>query len=94
MEDRVKELETMIKRLQEEKNKKPKFSKIMVAFIVLLVMVFTIAVLYVFLEVGSEPMTLIGAFFTFATVELWSLASIKKTEVNKKESDEYEQYDN
>jgi hypothetical protein len=64
---------------------KNKFSKAIVAAVVLLNTIFTAAVLYVFLKVGSEPVTLIGAWFAFTTGELWMLSSIKKTKVNKKE---------
>lgn len=64
---------------------KNKFSKAIVATVVLLNTIFTAAVLYVFLKVGSEPVTLIGAWFAFTTGELWMLSSIKKTKVNKKE---------
>jgi hypothetical protein len=53
--------------------------------VVLLNTIFTAAVLYVFLKIGSEPVTLIGAWFAFTTGELWMLSSIKKTKVNKKE---------
>jgi hypothetical protein len=64
---------------------KNKFSKAIVAAVVLLNTIFTAAVLYVFLKIGSEPVTLIGAWFAFTTGELWMLSSIKKTKVNKKE---------
>jgi hypothetical protein len=69
---------------------KSKFSKAIVAAVVLLNTIFTAAVLYVFLKVGSEPVTLIGAWFAFTTGELWMLSSIKKTKVNKKEGEDYE----
>jgi hypothetical protein len=64
---------------------KNRFSKAIVAAVVLLNTIFTAAVLYVFLKIGSEPVTLIGAWFAFTTGELWMLSSIKKTKVNKKE---------
>lgn len=64
--------------------KKNKFSKIIVASIVLLNVIFTIAVLYAFVRVGSEPAILIGAWFGWTTGELWLLASIKKTKEKKK----------
>ena len=60
-----------------------KFSKVIVSLIVLMNAAFTIAVLYVFYRIGTEPMTLIGAWFGFTTVELWALAGIKKKEVEK-----------
>jgi hypothetical protein len=63
-----------------------KFSKLIVALVVFLNVAFSAAVLYVFLRVGSEPMTLIGAWFAFTTGELWMLASIKKKEMGKDET--------
>lgn len=63
-----------------------KFSKIIVSLIILLNVLFTTGVLYVFLKVGSEPMTLIGCWFAFTTGELWLLATIKKKEIG---NDEY-----
>lgn len=63
---------------------KNKFSKAIVAAVIILNIIFTAAVLYVFLKVGSEPMTLIGCWFGFTTGELWMLSSIKKTKVKKK----------
>jgi len=70
---------------------KNKFSKVIVAAVVVLNTIFTAAVLYVFLKVGSEPMTLIGCWFAFTTGELWMLSSIKKSKVNKKDGEEDEQ---
>ena len=49
---------------------KNKFSKVIVAAVILLNILFTVAVLYVFLKTGSEPMTLIGCWFAFTTGEL------------------------
>lgn len=60
---------------------KNKFSKAVVAAVVLLNTGFTAAVLYVFLRVGSEPTTLIAAWFAFTTTELWMLAGIKKKKI-------------
>ncbi len=71
-------------------NKKNKFSKFIVTAVVLLNVIFTAAVLYVFLKVGSEPTALIGAWFAFTTGELWMLSSIKKTKVNKKDGENNE----
>jgi hypothetical protein len=59
-----------------------RFSKKIVAMIILLNVMFTIAVLYTFLKVGSEPTSLIVAFFAFTTGELWLLSGITKTKVN------------
>jgi hypothetical protein len=70
---------------------KNKFSKAIVATVVLLNTIFTAAVLYAFLKVGNEPVTLIGCWFAFTTGELWMLSSIKKTKVNKKDGVNNEQ---
>lgn len=59
-----------------------RFSKLIVSSIVVLNVLFTLGVLYVFLRVGNEPMALIGAWFAFTTGELWMLSSIKKSKVN------------
>lgn len=61
-----------------------KFSKWIVSLVVLLNVIFTAAVLYVFLKIGSEPMTLIGCWFAFTTGELWLLAGIKKAEMKNR----------
>ena len=79
----------MSKKTKRKKNKKQKnrFSKFIVTVVILLNILFTVAVLYTFLKVGSEPMTLIGCWFAFTTGELWMLSSIKKSKV-KKEGDD------
>jgi flagellar basal body-associated protein FliL len=63
--------------------KKNRFSKFIVILVVLLNILFTAAVLYIFMMTGSEPITLIGAWFAFTTGELWMLSSIKKSKVKK-----------
>ena len=75
----------MSKRTKKKKNKRQKnrFSKFIVTAVILLNIIFTAAVLYTFLKVGSEPMTLIGCWFAFTTGELWMLSSIKKSKVKK-----------
>ena len=60
-----------------------KFSKWIVALVVLLNAVFAGAVLYAFLRVGSEPTALVAAWFGFTTVELWTLAGITKAKVTQ-----------
>ncbi|MCF6466330.1 hypothetical protein [Clostridium sp. Cult2] len=65
-----------------------KFSKWIVLLVIILNVVFTVGTLYVFLRVGSEPTTLIAAWFAFTTGELWMLSSIRKKEI-KEEDDEY-----
>jgi len=55
-----------------------RFSKKIVALVIALNIAFTGAVLYVFLRTGSEPTSLVVAWFGFTTVELWTLAGITK----------------
>jgi hypothetical protein len=55
-----------------------KYSKLIVALVILLNTVFTGAVLLVFWRTGSEPNTIIMAWFAFTTGELWLLAGIRK----------------
>ena len=81
-----KELEELLK-LKKMEKKKNRFSKFIVTLVILLNVVFTAAVLYVFNNVGSEPVTLVTAWFTFTTGELWFLASIRK---KKMEGEHYE----
>lgn len=58
-----------------------KFSKAIVALVIALNVFFTVAVLFIFYRIGTEPAVLIGAWFGFTTVELWALAGIKKREI-------------
>lgn len=57
---------------------KNRYSKMIVAGVVLLNTGFAAATLYVFLRTGGEPTALIGCWFGFTTGELWMLASIQK----------------
>ena len=71
------------------KKKKSLFSKIIVVSVILLNVLFTIAVLAIFLKTSSEPSGLIIAWFSFTTVELWSLAGIKKAKEKKENEYDY-----
>lgn len=62
-----------------------KFSKAIVGAVVVLNVVFTVAVLWLFLRTGSEPTALVAAWFAFTTGELWALAAIKRKEADKSE---------
>ncbi|MBE3586582.1 MAG: hypothetical protein IMW94_10620 [Thermoanaerobacter sp.] len=65
-----------------------RFSKLIVALVILFNAGFTGAVLWVFLKVGSEPSTLVTAWFAFTTGELMALAAIKRKEIgNSKEGE-------
>lgn len=67
----------------DKKKKKSLFSKVIVSAVIALNVIFTIAVLKVFLKTSIEPSSLIVAWFSFTTVELWSLAGIKKAKERK-----------
>lgn len=67
--------------------KKRNFSKFIVTLVVALNVVFSAAVLYVFLKVENEPTTLIVSWFAFTTGELWMLSNIKCKKVKKEERD-------
>ena len=63
--------------------KKGVFSKIIVSGVILANVIFTAAVLWVFYKIRTEPTTLITFWFSFTTVEVWSLSNIKKTQIKK-----------
>lgn len=70
-------------KLKKKQKKKSRFSKFVVTLVILLNVVFTAAVLYTFLRIGNEPVTLIAAWFAFTTGELWMLAGIKKKKIKE-----------
>lgn len=74
---------------KKKQKKKSIFSKMVVISIILLNVLFTIAVLGIFLKTASEPSGLIIAWFSFTTVELWSLAGIKKAKERKDDNYDY-----
>jgi len=61
--------------------KQQRFSKLIVSLVIGLNIAFTLAILYVFLKTGSEPVTLVGCWFAFTTGELWVLGKIKKEKI-------------
>lgn len=69
-----------------------KFSKFIVMFVILLNVVFTAAILYIFARDGQEPSTLIGAWFAFTTGELWALSKIKRDESEKEKNNKGGEY--
>jgi hypothetical protein len=70
-----------------KKDKRGGFSKLIISLVVVMNIIFTVAVLYVFLKTSSEPVALVGAWFAFTTGELWMLSSIKKEKVKKGDSE-------
>ena len=73
----------LLKFINKAKKKDGQFSRKIVTLVILLNVIFTSAVLYIFLKVGSEPTALIVAWFAFTTGELFLLAGIKKTEIKE-----------
>lgn len=71
------------------KQKKSFFSKVIVIAVILLNVIFTGIVLKMFSKTGAEPSGLIIAWFSFTTVELWSLAGIKKAKEKKENFNDY-----
>lgn len=65
------------------KKNQGRFSKRIVSLIIFLNVVFTAAVLYVFLKVGSEPTTLVISWFGFTTGELAFLFGIKRKKIKE-----------
>ena len=76
------------KPIKKEKKKKGGFSKLIITLVVLMNIIFTSAVLNVFLKTASEPVALVGAWFAFTTGELWMLSSIKKEKVKKGDNED------
>ena len=58
-----------------------RYSKRIVFLVIVLNILFTVGVLYVYLKTGSEPAVLVGSWFGFTTVELWQIARIKINKV-------------
>lgn len=68
---------------RRKKKGKGQYSKALVTMIICLNIIFTVSVFFVFARTGSEPSTLIATWFSFTTVELWSLARIKKKKIDR-----------
>ena len=64
-----------------------KFSKFIVGLVIAANVAFTVAVLYIFLLTGVEPVALIAAWFAFTTGELFFLAGIEKAKMKGGEKD-------
>ena len=65
-----------------------RFSKWIVALVILLNVGFTAATLFVFWKTnGNEPTALITAWFAFTTGELWMLSGIRKAKIKANSTD-------
>lgn len=69
---------------------KKSFSKSIVALVIALNIAFAASVLVVFAMTGAEPSTLVVAWFSFTTGELWILSKIKKAKIEEKCSRTFE----
>nr|DAM73065.1 MAG TPA: CHD-like protein [Bacteriophage sp.] len=85
MKNDIEKLEKEIEKLKKKESDKPKkeYSKIIVSAIIVVNILFTLCIMILFLKKGSEPVALIGAWFSFTTVELWNLAKIKTKKIDK-----------
>lgn len=61
------------------------YSKLVVSFIILANVMFTIGIFVLFWHTSNEPAVLIGGWFAFTTGELWALKDIKKEKIKKSE---------
>jgi len=59
------------------------YSKNLIIVIIVLNVLYAIGVLLVFYKTSIEPIALTTAFYSFTTVELWQLATIKKNKINQ-----------
>lgn len=55
----------------------------LITFIITSTIIFTIAVLYVFIKTGEEPVTLVGCWFGTFLTELWALSKIKREKIKR-----------
>ena len=85
MKNDIEKLEKELEKLKNKEIEKPKkeYSKIIVSAIIVVNILFTLCIMILFLKKGSEPVALIGAWFSFTTVELWNLAKIKTKKIDK-----------
>ena len=75
--------------------KQVRYSKIIVALVIVLNAVFAAAAMAAFVIVKSEPVALITAWFAFTTGELWMLATLRGKEIkNESKANESEWLEN
>lgn len=65
--------------------KQGRYSKLIIATVIILNVVFTAAIVYVFLKTSKEPKILTTCWFSWTTGELWLLSKIKKQKITKKD---------
>lgn len=70
-----------------------RFSKMIIIAVIIMVLIFTGCVLYIFKKKGAAPTVIRASFFAFMTGEVLALAKLKLSEItvesnNKKEKEE------
>ena len=65
---------------KKPKKERPRYSKIIVALVVVLDSLFAGACIYAFIRTGTEPAVLIGAWFTSMSGELFAMAKMTREE--------------
>ena len=59
------------------------YSKRTVNLILVFVVVFIAAILWLYYKTGGEPSVTVGCVFAFVTNELWALALIKRSKIDR-----------
>ena len=59
-----------------------RFSKMIIIAVIIMILIFTGCILYIFYDKGNEPTVIIASFFAFMTGEVFALAKLKLTEIN------------
>lgn len=80
-------LKEAIDNILKSKKRKGQYSKFIVVLIIILNILFTLGVFYVFLRTGNEPAALVGCWFSFTTGELFFLSFIKREKIKDKKGE-------
>lgn len=80
-----KEKELLEKHRAKQHKKEQDFSKKWVTRLLLFTLLFVIVILILFWHTGNEPSVLIGSVFAMITGELWSMATIKKKKIERRD---------
>jgi len=73
----------LLEKHRAKQQKKEDFSKKWIRRILLFTILFVIVILVLFWKTGNEPSVLIGSVFAMITGELWSMATIKKSKIER-----------
>lgn len=67
----------------KQQKKEEDFSKKWIRRLLLFTVLFVVVILVLFWKTGNEPSVLIGSVFAMITGELWSMATIKKSKIER-----------